>query len=337
MSRISTVLLLGGTRLLLRHLRVLLRDSSLKIIVLSSPRHLDSAIDDEGRFRDAVAATGTPIVDLPALTAAALNGLGVDLSHAAAFSVAAPWIIKQDVIDLLGGRIYNCHGARLPQDRGGASTSWQIMRGNRYGFALIHRVDAGIDTGDIVDFQEFLYDDGGTPLEYQRRYERETLALLERVTPAILRGEEPRRLAQPPYLSTYWPRLNTEVHGWIDWSWSGVDLLRFVAAFDEPYDGAHTLLNDRTVCLKGCTFDASDGPFHPFQSGLIYRVSDRYAAVCATTGSLLVTRMFDQRREPLALTALKPGDRLFTPAARLEDARRARVRYTPSGLGDPLK
>ena len=54
--------------------------------------------------------------------------------------------------------------------------------------------------------------------------------------------------------STYWPRLDTEIHGWINWSWSGNDIVNFIKAFGDPYVGAHTLLNNEKIYLKNCKF-----------------------------------------------------------------------------------
>ena len=34
--------------------------------------------------------------------------------------------------------------------------------------------------------------------------------------------------------STYWPRIDTESHGWINWNWSGEEILNFIKAFDDP-------------------------------------------------------------------------------------------------------
>ena len=329
---IRTVLLLGGTPPLLAFHDRVAAMGGVEIVFISSKRHLDAPVDRSTTLRRALAERSSRVVETDTFDVPVLEALGIPADATIAFSIAAPWIIRRDVLDALSGRVYNMHGARLPQDRGGATTSWQIMRGNRYGFALIHRVDEGVDTGDIVAFHEFLYDDCQVPADFQARYERELLSLLGRVVPALLRGEEPPRIAQPPYLSSYWPRLNTQQHGWIDWSWSGVDILRFIQAFDRPYAGARTYLNDGIVHLRDCAFDTSDGAFHPFQAGLIYRVSESYAAVCTSTGTLIVREVTGDGGPPLELARLRVGDRLFTPAARLEEARRQRVQYTPSGL-----
>ena len=71
---------------------------------------------------------------------------------------------------------------------------------------------------------------------------------------------------QLEYLSIYWPRLSTEHHGYVDWSWSLKDIERFICAFDEPYPGASTYIGSRKVHLKEGYADFNDGLFHPFQS-----------------------------------------------------------------------
>ena len=40
--------------------------------------------------------------------------------------------------------------------------------------------------------------------------------------------------------SSYWPRLNSEIHGWINWDWKGNEINTFIKSFGKPYVGAHT-------------------------------------------------------------------------------------------------
>lgn len=326
----KTVLLLGGGSLLLE-IAEFLRTQPVRTLVLSSKRHLDAPLQTGPTLRERLAGMEAETVEIPKLDKAALLSLKVDLSETLALSTAAPWIIKQDVIDALGGRIYNLHGARLPRDRGGATASWNIMRGEDQGVALMHRVDAGIDTGNIIDSHEFLYEDCRTPRDYQRRYDHETMLLVRRAMPPLLRGEHPEGTPQPSDTSSYWPRLNTDVHGWINWTWTGLDIARFIAAFDDPHPGAKTFLRHRVVRLKDCTFESSHGQFHPFQAGLIYRISGAGIVVCATTGSLIARRVLDEGGGEVDASTIEVGDRLFTPVEKLEAALRARARYTPAG------
>ena len=60
-------------------------------------------------------------------------------------SFGSIWIFKEDFIDLFDGKLLNIHGAKLPQDRGGAVVSWSILRNERFGYCLIHQVNKFID------------------------------------------------------------------------------------------------------------------------------------------------------------------------------------------------
>ena len=43
--------------------------------------------------------------------------------------------------------------------------------------------------------------------------------------------------------SEYWPRLNTEIHAWINWTWPISDIESFCNAFSYPHSGAKTEIN----------------------------------------------------------------------------------------------
>ena len=48
--------------------------------------------------------------------------------------MSSPWIIKKKHFKKIKSLILNSHGTRLPQYRGGASFSWQVMNKTRFGF-----------------------------------------------------------------------------------------------------------------------------------------------------------------------------------------------------------
>ena len=52
------------------------------------------------------------------------------------------------------------------------------------------------------------------------------------------------------YLGTYYPRLNTEINGWIDWNMKSFEIERFINAFDDPYSGSSTTINKQFVKIK---------------------------------------------------------------------------------------
>jgi methionyl-tRNA formyltransferase len=248
-------------------------------------------------------------------------------------SVGAPWIFKKSTLEnIFRDELLNVHGTRLPTNRGGGGFSWQIMMGNRFGFTLIHKVDEGIDTGPIVAFEEFLYPHScRTPRDFEKVYRIKSLDFIKMfISKARASDCTYDEIKQLEYLSTYWPRLNTGINGWINWDWSGVDIERFILAFDDPYGGAMTTLNGKVVHLKSVYLSPQDALFHPYQSGIVYRVSKNWICVAVQGSSLIIEGVADQSGIDLC-SSIKPGDRFITPRDYLEKSV-SRVVYTPSGL-----
>ncbi len=249
-----------------------------------------------------------------------------------AISIGAAWIFTSAFIERLEGRLVNVHGARLPQDRGAGGYSWRILRNDRLGYSVIHLVEAGVDTGTIVTFDEYFFPSGcRTPADYREHALQRNMEMLDRFLTDVQTDREFSGVSQPEYLSTYWPRLNTDQNGFVDWSWSLSDIEQFICAFDDPYAGAQTFVNDRKVRVKGCLSIATDGTFHPFQTGIVYRISAGAVFVAAVQGSLVIGKVTDDVGSDLS-DGIRVGDRFYTPREHLEAARRFRAVYTPKGL-----
>ena len=88
--------------------------------------------------------------------------------------------------------------------------------------------------------------------------------------------------------SSYWPRINTKKHGWINWSWNASDIVDFIHSFSVPYPGAATLLNNKIVRFKKAKLAKSKLKFHPFQFGLIYRKVSNEIYVATKKGGIIL-------------------------------------------------
>jgi methionyl-tRNA formyltransferase len=144
-------------------------------------------------------------------------------------------------------------------------------------------------------------------------------------------GIEFAQKSQPEYLSTYWPRLHTPTHGWVDWSLDAVDIERFICAFDEPYIGAQSLWNGQTVHMHGAIADFNEGAFHPFQTGIVFRNNGRWLQVATRNGNIILQSVTDAEGKSL-MDRIRPGDRLFSPKEKQEQALQERIIYTSKGL-----
>ncbi len=249
-------------------------------------------------------------------------------------SVSSPWIFRREHIDVFRGALLNLHGAALPRHRGAGGDTWQILQGRQKGGFTLHAVNEGIDTGAIILQELFDYPSAcRTPSDRQRFAMSREAVFVHRVIDALC-GREPLPARKQNHdESTYWPRLDTRVNGFVDWSWSAGEIRTFVDAFDSPYAGAGTYLGDRLIRLSGCE-KAAEGPFHAFQAGLVYRANDGRIHVAARGSGLSVARVVDgETGEPFR--GLRVGDRLHTPRAVLEQALTYRPRYTANGMPPP--
>lgn len=247
------------------------------------------------------------------------------------FSIAAPWIFKKEFLGLFCGGFLNIHGTQLPRYRGGGGISWHILQNNRRGFNLMHVLDGGIDTGGIIKFCEFDFPPAcRTPEDYIRLIiEREKKFLVDFLED-LSNDKEFVPVVQQECFSTYWPRLSTEHHGFINWDWPLRDVEVFVCAFDRPYKGASTFINGKRVFLRNCYANFEDGTFHPFQIGLVYRKTKETVFIALREGSLIVKDARDEQ-DVCMIEKISVGDRFYTPCKYLETAQQFRVSIGPDG------
>jgi len=329
---INRLVLLGGGALLVR-LAEWAKASDLPVAVITSPRHASEKPSGAGSLMEQleaqdISAMVTESIDSPDV--AAFIGTG---TNDFCLSLGAAWIFRTNTIEtLFGSALYNLHGTRLPQDRGGGGFSWQILMGNRLGYCQLHMVDGGVDTGDIILTDEFVYPPScRTPADYDEHYVGRSFAMVTKFVSELRVGAVTlARTTQPHYLSTYWPRLHADTHGWVDWRWNTADLERFICAFDDPYGGAQTYLGDKEVRLKSATASYHERPFHPFQAGIVFHRTPNWVCIATSGGCLVVERVVDSNGKNI-LGELRDGDILSTPSEKL-DAARARVAYDASGL-----
>jgi methionyl-tRNA formyltransferase len=331
-GKIDQWILFGGGQLL-AGLSLKLKELRLHIFVVTSDRHASEfiSLSEKITLRDFLIGNDMDFLvsddvnnDSDVISRITKNTLGV--------SMGAAWIFKADFINIFEGKLLNIHGTKLPQDRGAGGFSWRILRNERLGISLIHQVDQGVDTGDIIKYDEYFYPHScRLPIDYENYYVFKNLELLDKFIDDIKKCAEFEAIKQQEYFSTYWPRLDTDKHGFVDWNWRVKDIEQFICAFDDPYKGASTFLNGLKVRLKGCFSVINDGTFHPFQKGFVYKISGSSIFVAAGDGSLIIQSVKDDNDNDI-FNNVKIGDRFYTPVKYLEDARQFRAVYSPVGL-----
>lgn len=324
------ILLLGGGQLL----RLICKwaiEQSIRVEVITSPRHAREKQDDI-TLHEFLSRLGVRFVVSSRLNTSEVRSVTKDNINSLAVSLGAAWIVtKKEIQEMFGGKLFNLHGTRLPQNRGAGGFSWQILSGNRLGYCMLHEIDGGIDTGKIWFMKEFIYPPAcRIPCDFEKVYVRNTFIFFCELFKDSLENAVPQQtISQPEYLSTYWPRLSTELNGWIDWNWTAQHIEQFICAFDDPYCGASTFLRGARVFLKKTFLNTQDGCFHPYQAGLIYRKSSSWICVSSIGGGLIIKEIFDLQGRNI-IDTLNLGDR-FETFQHVLDNSRCRVNLDPSG------
>jgi len=129
--------------------------------------------------------------------------------------------------------------------------------------------------------------------------------------------------------SIYFPRLSSTKQGYIDWKWDTTEIENFICGFDEPYTGAMTFIQKEKVYLKDCYSEFNDGPFHPFQSGIIYKINNNSAYIATKSGTLIVGKILNEKNVNI-INNLNLGIRLYTPYTYLEESMLHSTEYSPN-------
>ncbi|HTS28296.1 MAG TPA: methionyl-tRNA formyltransferase [Bryobacteraceae bacterium] len=162
-----------------------------------------------------------------------LRGLAAD----AMVVVGYGQIIPQSVIDLAPLGIINVHGSLLPKYRGAGPIQWAILNGETRTGVTTMRIDAGLDTGDMLLKAETEIGPDETAVELGRRLSLMGADVLVETLAGLAAGSivpEKQDSAQ----ATYAPLLKKE-DGRIDWSQPAAAIHNRVRGL-QPWPGAHT-------------------------------------------------------------------------------------------------
>jgi methionyl-tRNA formyltransferase len=248
-------------------------------------------------------------------------------------SFGCRYIFKdEDINEFFKKNLVNFHGSRLPMDKGGGHFSWRIMRGDRIENQLVHLVDKGVDTGPIIDSKSSIFPSNcKIPIDFEN-YSKDTfLEFYKNFINYLKQGKKYDLKYQVDYLGGYYPRLSTNLHGWINWDLKSYQIERFIDAFDDPYVGASTMINGKMVRLKKVFLHSGDSSSHPFMTGLIYRHHKNWICVKLIDDNMLLIKEVINSNGKNIISDLKLGDRFYTPTKKL-DNKNIRVKYNSKGI-----
>jgi methionyl-tRNA formyltransferase len=146
--------------------------------------------------------------------------------------------LPSDVYDLPPNGTLNLHDSLLPEFTGFSPVPWAVISGAEQVGITAHRMDGGLDTGDIAAQRAVPIGPRSTGTELVRA----TIDLIPEVLlDALAHIEAGTVVWRPQDLArrTFFHR-RTEFDSLIDWNWPAEDIERLVRAMSDPYPSAHT-------------------------------------------------------------------------------------------------
>ena len=153
-------------------------------------------------------------------------------------------IIPQSVIDLAPLGIVNVHASLLPRYRGAGPVQWAILNGETRTGVTTMRIDAGLDTGDMLLQTETEIGPDENAVELAQRLAAMGADLLVETLSGLAAGAiVPQK--QDSSQATY-ARLLKKEDGLIDWSQPAQSLHNRVRGL-QPWPGAYTTFRGQTL------------------------------------------------------------------------------------------
>tara|TARA_Y100001970_G_scaffold230764_1_gene286667 strand:+ start:19119 stop:20132 length:1014 start_codon:yes stop_codon:yes gene_type:complete len=250
--------------------------------------------------------------------------------------VGSRYIFKKNTIqNFLSNNLVNFHGTRLPYDAGGGGFSWKIMREDRIDCQLVYLVDEGLDSGPVIDNDLSLFPKQcQIPIDFEVYRLKKFTEFYGKFIKQVMNGKYFDLKPQVNYLGRYNPRLNTEIDGFINWDMDSYDLYNFINAFDEPYKGASTFLNNGNfgkLYLKKVHLHGGDSSNHPFMSGIVSRHEKNWIVVSTKSRHMLLIEEVLDKKGNNIIKDIKKGDRFYTPHEELEKGKKTRTMFNTKG------
>ena len=329
---IDHLLILGGSRCTAELSLYMKNNSTIKFEVFTSQRQLDDILYTDGTTLSQFFKK----YNIPYKISVNINQdsdfLKSITSSTLALGLGEVWSFEKEVIQRFNGKLIDLMGIRLPQFRGGAHYTWQILKGNRIGACNLQIINEDMvqgvyDSGRIIKFKEYLFPAGARiPSDYFDHAVNIEIEFIKEFINEVSQGKDFNDFLLQENFSQYFPRLHTLRNAFLNWNWTTLDIEKMICAFDSPYAGVTTSINGNLVRIKGAQSETNDGTFHPFQCGLIYKIYNKTLYIATLQGTILVNSVFDENGISV-FEKLSVGDRFHTPNEWIEKALTTKIQY----------
>lgn len=232
------------------------------------------------------------------------TGAFCSLNADCAVVVAYGRILPQEMLDAFPHGAINLHFSLLPKYRGAAPVNWAIVNGERTTGVTTMKMDAGLDTGDILMQEKIEIGPSETAPQLLDRSAITGAELLSRTLADI---DSILPMKQNEDEASYAPLLR-KADGMIDWNMSAADIERRVRGF-KPFPRTFTAFRHKRMVIHGASVDKT--VIEGCSPGVIVSVGKESIAVCCGGGSILkITELQIEGRKRQSSAEFANGTRI---------------------------
>lgn len=238
--------------------------------------------------------------------------------------VAFGQIIPQAILDLPKYGCINVHASLLPAYRGAAPIQWAVINGEAESGVTIMRMDAGLDTGDMLTKTVVPLAADETAGTLFDKLSEAGAGLLVKTLKGLEEGTVvPEK--QPADSTTEYARMIKKEDGKIDWTENAEDIERLIRGMD-PWPSAYTMLNGKTVkiwkakvmaLIGGGLFSALPGQDPAKHAGEIWAADESGIHVRTGDGILVIQELQMEGKKRMSVQDFLRGHKI-DPGSRFE-------------------
>ena len=241
-----------------------------------------------------------------------LQSLTPDLMVVVAYGL----ILPQDILCIPRCGCVNIHASLLPAWRGASPIQRAIMAGDRMTGITAIQMEAGLDTGAILQQETALIDAQDTTTILHEKLAKLGCRVLNDVIEKKINNTL-RSYPQNHSLASYAKKI-TKAEGRIDWTRPAIEIARCVRAFN-PWPVAHSMLNGKVIrCWQAeSKMDTMTSSWAP---GTLVAADKTGLTVGCGQGTLILTHIqLPNRRVMPVHDILNSNAHLFAPGARFDE------------------
>jgi len=191
----------------------------------------------------------------------------------------------------------NLHASLLPKYRGAAPINWAIVNGETRTGLTTMRIDAGMDTGEMLLQREMVIGLDETAPELAARMSEAGAPLIEETLRGIAAGTilpRPQNHAE----ATLAPILKRE-DGRIDWNRSAREIYNRMRGF-APWPGAYTNFRGQTCHIWGEPLENAGFHEAPGSLAIVHKPEFQLFVVCGNGSAIRLTRIKLEGRKEIS-------------------------------------